>query len=79
MRVNSYATVAGRYIDSVSVEYDFYRGEDATRFTPAEGAKVEVCCVVEEDADIAELMSQEELEELEERLLQDTLNGEYSD
>ena len=65
--INTFATIQGREVDSVLVAYDTWPAEYDTNTA----AGLEVVSVVEEDECILHLMSEDEIEELEQRLIND--------
>jgi hypothetical protein len=82
MRVNTYATVDGLYLDKIDVEFDYSEGRAQTHDSPEEDAELVITRVSSwplEMIDISPIMTKDEREELEQRLLEDTLKGEYSD
>jgi hypothetical protein len=81
MRVNTYATVAGFYLNSAYISFDYDKGRAQTQDSPEESPELVVYSLSWRvgGRNLAPALTKDEREELEERLLQDTLNGEYSD
>jgi hypothetical protein len=70
-RVTTLCFCQGRQVDDVVVEYNFYGGRDQTHNSPKEYCEVDICWVVEGEDDLLDLMSEREIDALEQSILDD--------
>lgn len=69
--VYTFATVAGHEADCVAVTYESYPAEPDVGIS----AGIEIMSVVEEDTCLMYMMTDDEIEELEERIMADIASG----